>query len=384
MKGHAKAMEFEKAQLVKEKIQSLNNFQAKSTIVNTKINNVDVFSIISDEDYGYINYLQVSHGSIVRSHTLEVKKKLDESNATLLQLGIIEIRQLFKSDAKEIFLSELVPLGEALKISVPLQGDKRKLVDLSTRNAKFFRMDRFKQMKIVDPERHTSRIMSQMKIDLRLPKPPLHIECFDNSNIQGSTPVAACVVFKNGKPSKKEYRHYNIKTVEGPDDYASMEEVVYRRYKRLMEEEASMPELIVIDGGKGQLSSAVKSLDLLGLRGKISIVGIAKRLEEIYFPEDPVPLYLDKRSESLKILQRARDEAHRFGITFHRQKRSKGSLHSELDQISGVGPATRDKLLGHFKSLKRIKKASKENLSKVLGKLNGDKVYNGLHTKGDI
>ena len=384
MKGHAKAMEFEKAQLVKEKIQSLNNFQAKSTIVNTKINNVDVFSIISDEGYGYINYLQVSHGSIVRSHTLEVKKKLDESNATLLQLGIIEIRQLFKSDAKEIFLSELVPLGEALKISVPLQGDKRKLVDLSTRNAKFFRMDRFKQMKIVDPERHTSRIMSQMKIDLRLPKPPLHIECFDNSNIQGSTPVAACVVFKNGKPSKKEYRHYNIKTVEGPDDYASMEEVVYRRYKRLMEEEASMPELIVIDGGKGQLSSAVKSLDLLGLRGKISIVGIAKRLEEIYFPEDPVPLYLDKRSESLKILQRARDEAHRFGITFHRQKRSKGSLHSELDQIAGVGPATRDKLLGHFKSLKRIKKASKENLSKVLGKLNGDKVYNGLHTKGDI
>ena len=384
MKGHAKAMEFEKAQLVKEKIQSLNNFQAKSTIVNTKINNVDVFSIISDEDYGYINYLQVSHGSIVRSHTLEVKKKLDESNATLLQLGIIEIRQLFKSDAKEIFLSELVPLGEALKISVPLQGDKRKLVDLSTRNAKFFRMDRFKQMKIVDPERHTSRIMSQMKIDLRLPKPPLHIECFDNSNIQGSTPVAACVVFKNGKPSKKEYRHYNIKTVEGPDDYASMEEVVYRRYKRLIEEEASMPELIVIDGGKGQLSSAVKSLDLLDLRDKISIVGIAKRLEEIYFPEDPIPLYLDKRSESLKILQRARDEAHRFGITFHRQKRSKGSLHSELDQISGVGPATRDKLLGHFKSLKRIKKASKENLSKVLGKLNGDKVYNGLHTKGDI
>ena len=382
MKDHAKAMEFEKAQLVKEKIQSLNNFQAKSTIVNTKINNVDVFSIISDEGYGYINHLQVSHGSIVRSHTLEIKKKLDESDATLLQLGIIEIRQLFKSDAKEVFLSELVPLGEALKISVPLQGDKRKLVDLSTRNAKFFRMDRFKQMKIVDPERHTSRIMSQMKIDLRLPKPPLHIECFDNSNIQGSTPVAACVVFKNGKPSKKEYRHYNIKTVEGPDDYASMEEVVYRRYKRLIEEEASIPELIVIDGGKGQLSSAVKSLDLLGLRGKISIIGIAKRLEEIYFPGDPVPLYLDKRSESLKILQRARDEAHRFGITFHRLKRSKGSLHSELDQISGVGPATRDKLLGHFKSLKRIKKASKENLGKVLGTLNGNKVYYGLHAKG--
>jgi len=241
--------------------------------------------------------------------------------------------------------------------------------------------ERFKQMKIVDPERHTSRIMSQMKTDLRLPKEPYHIECFDNSNIQGSNPVAACVVFKNGKPSKKEYRHYNIKTVQGPDDFASMEEVVYRRYKRLLEEEAPLPQLIVIDGGKGQLSSAVKSLDLLELRGKISIIGIAKRLEEIYFPEDSIPLYIDKRSESLKILQRARDEAHRFGITFHRQKRSKGSLNSELDQIDGIGPATRDKLLVHFKSLKRIKKASKEELEKILGKQNGAKIYIGLHSK---
>jgi excinuclease ABC subunit C len=379
MDAYAAAMEFEKAQTVKEKIESLTNYQAKSTIVNSKINNVDVFSIISDESYGYINFIQVSHGAIVRSHTLEIKKKLDESDATLLQLGIIEIRQLFASSAKEIYLSELVALGENLKVSVPLQGDKRKLVDLSLRNAKFFRMDRFKQMKIVDPERHTSRIMSQMKIDLRLPKEPYHIECFDNSNIQGSNPVAACVVFKNGKPYKKEYRHYNIKTVEGPDDFASMEEVVYRRYKRLLEEEASLPQLIVIDGGKGQLSSAVKSLDLLGLRGKISIVGIAKRLEEIYFPGDSIPLYLDKRSESLKILQRARDEAHRFGITFHRQKRSKGSLNSELDQVEGIGPATRDKLLRHFKSLKRIKEASKEALENVLGKQKGSKIYDGLH-----
>ena len=379
MDAYAAAMEFEKAQSVKEKIESLTNYQAKSTIVNSKINNVDVFSIISDESYGYINFIQVSHGAIVRSHTLEIKKKLDESDATLLQLGIIEIRQLFASSAKEIYLSELVALGENLKVSVPLQGDKRKLVDLSLRNAKFFRMDRFKQMKIVDPERHTSRIMSQMKIDLRLPKEPYHIECFDNSNIQGSNPVAACVVFKNGKPYKKEYRHYNIKTVKGPDDFASMEEVVYRRYKRLLEEEASLPQLIVIDGGKGQLSSAVKSLDLLGLRGKISIVGIAKRLEEIYFPGDSIPLYLDKRSESLKILQRARDEAHRFGITFHRQKRSKGSLNSELDQVEGIGPATRDKLLRHFKSLKRIKEASKEALENVLGKQKGSKIYDGLH-----
>jgi excinuclease ABC subunit C len=380
MDSYAAAMEFEKAQTVKEKIESLTNYQAKSTIVNSKINNVDVFSIVSDESYGYINYIQVSHGAIIRSHTLEIKKKLDETDATLLQLGIVEIRQLFFSSAKEIFLSEAVALGEKLKVSVPLQGDKRKLVDLSIRNAKFFRMERFKQMKIVDPERHTSRIMSQMKTDLRLPKEPYHIECFDNSNIQGSNPVAACVVFKNGKPNKKEYRHYNIKTVEGPDDFASMEEVVYRRYKRLLEEEASLPQLIVIDGGKGQLSSAVKSLDLLGLRGKISIVGIAKRLEEIYFPGDSIPLYLDKRSESLKILQRARDEAHRFGITFHRQKRSKRSLNSKLDQIEGIGPATRDKLLSHFKSLKRIKEASKEAIESVLGKQKGSKIYTALHS----
>ena len=381
MDSFAAEMEFEKAQTIKEKIESLKNYQAKSTIVNSKINNVDVFSIVSDESYGYINFIQVSHGAIIRSHTLEIKKKLDETDATLLQLGVIEIRQLFFSSAKEIFLSEAVALGDDLKVTVPLMGDKRKLVDLSIRNAKFFRIERFKQMKIVDPERHTSRIMSQMKTDLRLPKEPYHIECFDNSNIQGSNPVAACVVFKNGKPNKKDYRHYNIKTVEGPDDFASMEEVVYRRYKRLLEEEASLPQLIVIDGGKGQLSSAVKSLDLLGLRGKISIVGIAKRLEEIYFPEDSIPLYLDKRSESLKVLQRARDEAHRFGITFHRQKRSKGSLNSKLDQITGIGPATRDKLLIHFKSLKRIREASKDELEKILGKQNGSKIYISLHSK---
>tara|TARA_B110000037_G_C17117950_1_gene504552 strand:+ start:98 stop:1951 length:1854 start_codon:yes stop_codon:yes gene_type:complete len=381
MDSFAAEMEFEKAQTIKEKIESLKNYQAKSTIVNSKINNVDVFSIVSDESYGYVNFIQVSHGAIIRSHTLEIKKKLDETDATLLQLGVIEIRQLFFSSAKEIFLSDAVALGDDLKVTVPLMGDKRKLVDLSIRNAKFFRMERFKQMKIVDPERHTSRIMSQMKTDLRLPKEPYHIECFDNSNIQGSNPVAACVVFKNGKPNKKDYRHYNIKTVEGPDDFASMEEVVYRRYKRLLEEEASLPQLIVIDGGKGQLSSAVKSLDLLGLRGKISIVGIAKRLEEIYFPEDSIPLYLDKRSESLKVLQRARDEAHRFGITFHRQKRSKGSLNSKLDQITGIGPATRDKLLIHFKSLKRIREASKDELEKILGKQNGSKIYISLHSK---
>ena len=371
-------LKFEEAQVLKEKINALVGYQAKSTIVNPKISNVDVFSIISDESHGYINYLQVSFGAIVRSHTIEIKKKLDEKNESLLQLGIIEIRQLFSSISKTLFLSQKVSLGEELKVFVPQQGDKKKLVDLSIRNAKYFRIDRYKQMKITDPDRHTNRIMSQMKVDLRLPKEPIHIECFDNSNIQGSNPVAACIVFKNGKPSKKEYRHYNIKTVNGPDDFASMEEVVFRRYKRLLEEEASLPQLIVIDGGKGQLSSAVKSLDILGLRGKISILGIAKRLEEIYFPNDSIPLYLDKKSESLKILQRARDEAHRFGIIFHRQKRSKSSLTSKLDVIPGIGPATREKLLSSLKSFKRIKSASKREVINILGKEKGARIYEAL------
>ena len=381
MKHYAQKMEFEKAQWIKEKIEDLKNFQAKSTVVNPKISHVDVFSIFSDESYGYINYLQVSYGAIVRSHTLEIKKKLDESDATLLQLGIIEIRQLFSSTSKTVFLNEKVSLGDELKVFVPQQGDKKKLVDLSLRNAKYFRMERFKQMKIVDPDRHSKRIMSQMKADLRLPQEPVHIECFDNSNIQGSNPVAACVVFKNGKPSKKEYRHYNIKTVTGPDDFASMEEVVFRRYKRLLEEDEPLPQLIVIDGGKGQLSSAVKSLDVLGLRGKISILAIAKRLEEIYFPNDSIPLYLDKKSETLKILQRARDEAHRFGITFHRNKRSKGALKSGLDTIPGVGPKTKETLLRKFKSFKRIKKASKEDLMHVLGENKGTQLHKQLHSK---
>ena len=379
MNIHAEAMEFEKAQWIKEKIGNLENYQAKSTVVNPKISHVDVFSVISDESYGYVNYIQVSFGAIVRSHTLEIKKKLDESDATLLQLGIVEIRQLFSSASKTVFLSERVSLGDTLKVEVPQQCDKRKLVEMSLRNAKYFRMERFKQIKIVDPDRHVKRIMEQMKKDLRLPKAPYHIECFDNSNIQGTHPVAACVVFKDGKPSKKEYRHYNIKTVSGPDDFASMEEVVFRRYKRLQEEASSLPQLIVIDGGKGQLSSAVKSLELLGLRGKIAILGIAKRLEEIYFPDDSIPLYLDKKSETLKILQRARDEAHRFGISFHRNKRSQTSLTSELDQIPGIGPATRDQLLTHFKSLKRIKQGTEKEMIALLGPQKGQKIFQALH-----
>jgi len=379
MNSYAERMEFEKAQWIKEKIANLENYQAKSTVVNSKISHVDVFSVISDESYGYVNYLQVSFGAIVRSHTLEIKKKLDESDARLLQLGIIEIRQLFSSTSNTVFLSEKVSLGASLKVEVPQQGDKRKLVEMSLRNAKYFRMERFKQIKIMDPDRHVKRIMEQMKKDLRLPKAPYHIECFDNSNIQGSNPVAACVVFRDGKPFKKDYRHYNIKTVSGPDDFASMEEVVYRRYKRLLEEELALPQLIVIDGGKGQLSSAVKSLDALGLRGKISILGIAKRLEEIYFPEDSIPLYLDKKSETLKILQRARDEAHRFGISFHRNKRSQSSLGSELDKIPGVGPATRDQLLRHFKSVKRVKEGTQKEIVALLGPQKGEKIFKALH-----
>jgi excinuclease ABC subunit C len=379
MKLLSKELKFEEAQVLKEKIMALKSYRAKSTIVNPKISNVDVFSIVSDESHGYINYLQVSFGAIVRSHTIEIKKKLDEKNESLLQLGIIYIRQLFSSRSKTLFLSHNISLGEKLKVFIPKQGDKKKLVDLSLRNAKYFRIDRYKQMKIVDPERHLKRVINQMKVDLKLPKEPIHIECFDNSNIHGSNPVAACVVFKNGKPNKKEYRHYNIKTVNGPDDFKSMEEVVFRRYKRLIEEDASLPELIVIDGGKGQLSSAVKSLSLLGLNGKISILGIAKRLEEIYYPNDSIPLYLDKKSETLKILQQLRDEAHRFAITFHRKKRSNLSLSSELDEIIGVGPATREQLFTHFKSIKRIKQVSQKEMIEFLGPKKGRKIYKALN-----
>lgn len=379
MKALAAEMKFEKAQRIKEKIEVLENYQAKSLVVNPKINNVDVFSIVSDETHAYINFLQISHGLVVRSHTMEIKKKLDETDEELLQLGIIEIRQRFGSESKELYLPFAVQVEEGLKVTVPKLGDKRKLVDLSTRNAKFYRQERFKQMKITDPDRHAKRIMAQMKADLRLSEEPRHIECFDNSNIQGSDPVAACVVFRNGKPSKKEYRHFNIKTVSGPNDFASMEEVVHRRYKRMLNEGNSLPQLIVIDGGKGQLSSALKSLERLGLRGKIAIIGIAKRLEEIYFPDDPIPLYLDKKSETLKIIQQLRNEAHRFGITFHRNKRSKKAIDSELESIEGIGEKTAQQLLKEFKSVKRIKEASIDHLAKSVGMAKAKKIYESFH-----
>lgn len=379
MKELASDMEFEKAQRIKDKIEILENYQVKSTVVNPKINNVDVFTIISDETHAYVNFLQLSHGSIIRSHTLEIKKKLEETDEELLQLAITEIRQRFKSQSKEVYLQFPVVVEENIKVALPKLGDKRRILELSERNARFFRQDRFKQIKITDPDRHTKRIMAQMKGDLRLSEEPTHIECFDNSNIQGSNPVAACVVFKNGKPSKKDYRHFNIKTVEGPDDFASMEEVVFRRYKRLLAEAEPLPQLIVIDGGKGQLSSSLKSLDILGLRGKIAIIGIAKRLEEIYFPEDPIPLYLDKKSETLKIIQQLRNEAHRFGIRHHRNKRSKGAINSELENIEGIGEKTAEELLKNFKSVKRIREATIESLAETIGMAKAKKIYKSFH-----
>ncbi|MFI8605412.1 excinuclease ABC subunit UvrC [Cellulophaga baltica] len=379
MKIFAQEMRFEEAQDIKEKVAVLENYQVRTTIVNPKINNVDVFSIISDEAFAYVNYLQLSHGSIIRSHTLEIKKKLDESDADLLALAIVEIRQRFKSLTREIYVPFSVEVEQDVKITIPKLGDKKRILELSERNAKLQRQERFNQIKIMDPDRHTNRLMAQMKKDLRLSEEPRHIECFDNSNIQGTNPVAACVVFKNGKPSKKEYRHYNIKTVDGPDDFASMEEVVFRRYKRLLEEEEPLPQLIVIDGGKGQLSSALKSLDILGLRGKIAIIGIAKRLEEIYFPGDSIPLYLDKKSESLKVIQFLRNEAHRFGITFHRNKRSAGAISSELEAIEGIGGKTIEDLLKKFKSVKRIKEASLEQLAETVGMARAKKVYESFH-----
>ncbi len=380
MKEHAENMEFEDAQRIKNKIDVLENYQSKSTVVNPKINNVDVFSVVTDEGYGYVNFLQLSHGAIIRSHTIEMKKKLDESDRELLELAIVEIRQRFSSNSKEIFVPFKVDVGEDVKITVPKLGDKKKIVELSERNAKYFRQERFKQMKIVDPDRHVNRVMAQMKEDLRLSKEPRHIECFDNSNIQGTNPVAACVVFKNGKPSKKDYRKFNIKTVEGPDDFASMEEVVFRRYRRLLNEGEELPQLIIVDGGKGQLSSGVKAIDDLGLRGKIAIIGIAKRLEEIFYPEDPIPLYLDKKSETLKVIQQLRNEAHRFGITFHRNKRSKTALNTELESIEGIGEKTVVELLKHFRSLKRVKEASKKDLSEVIGASKAGIIFNHYHT----
>lgn len=377
LQQHVEKLEFEKAQQIKEKLDLLEKYQSKSTVVNPSINNVDVFSIVTDEKYGYVNFFKIVNGSIIQSHTIELKKKLDESPEELLLLAIAELRERFSSDSKEIIVPfEIETEFPGIEFTVPQRGDKKHLLELSERNVEYYRREKIKQESLVDPERHTNRILEQMKKDLRLTEEPKHIECFDNSNFQGDYPVAAMTVFKNAKPSKKDYRHFNIKTVVGPDDFASMEEIIYRRYKRVLEENLEMPQLIVIDGGKGQLSSALESLEKLGLRGKVGIIGIAKKLEEIYFPGDSIPLYLDKRSETLKIIQQIRDEAHRFGITHHRSKRDKGTLKTELTDIKGVSYTTAQKLLSYFKSVKKVKEASLEELVKAVGNAKGELVHN--------
>lgn len=379
MMQHADNLEFEKAQLIKEKLEILDNYQSKSTVVNPSIANVDVFSVVSDEKSGYANYMKVIEGRIVQAHTLEIRKKLDETDSELLDFAIAEFRQRFECDAPEILVSTQ-PETEipGVIITIPQRGDKKQLLELSESNAKYFRLEKLKQAELVDPERRSMRVLTQMMKDLRMNVLPEHIECFDNSNIQGEYPVAAMVVFKQAKPDKKEYRHFNIKTVEGPNDFASMEEIIHRRYSRLLEEQKPLPQLIVIDGGKGQLSAALKSIDTLGLRGKITIIGIAKKLEEIYYPGDTLPMYLDKKSESLRIIQHLRDEAHRFGITHHRKRREKGTIKTQLTTIKGIGEATADLLLKKFKSVKRIKEASLQDLEEVVGKAKAVVLKEGL------
>lgn len=360
-------LNFEKAQRAKEKIDLLNNYQSKSTVVDSKLKSIDVFSIISDETHAYVNYLQVAYGRVVRFDNIEIKKKLDESDKEILLMSILNLRDKFSSKNKMVIANVDFDNILDIKFINPKSGDNKKILDLSLRNATQFKLEKLKQIQIVDPERHSSRIMNQMKSDLRLNENPVHIECFDNSNIQGSNPVASCIVFKNAKPSKKDYRLFNIKTVEGPDDYASMEEVVFRRYKRILNEKSHLPNLIVIDGGKGQLSSSIKALKKLNLDKKIAILGIAKRLEEIFYPNDPVPLYLNKKSETLKVIQQMRNEAHRFAISFHRKKRSKQALNSTFDSIPGIGEKTKIQLLKKFKSLKKINEISDELLIKEIG-----------------
>lgn len=368
MKEYADAYEYEKAGQIKNKLQLLENYQNKSTIVNPAITNVDVYSMADDNEYAYINFLKVINGAIIQVHTIEMKKRLDETREDLLALGIVAIREKFNSFSNEIIIPFEIDFSiHQVKFTVPKKGDKKNLLELSEKNVKYYRMEKLKQIENVDPLKHTTRILKTLQSDLHLNELPVHIECFDNSNIQGTNPVAACVVFRNAKPSAKEYRHYNIKTVKGPDDFASMHEIVSRRYMRLLEEEKELPQLIIIDGGKGQLNAAVQSLESLGLRGRIAVIGIAKRLEEIYFPNDPVPLYLDKNSESLKIIQHARNEAHRFGISFHRDKRSANFLQSSLESIEGIGPGSIEKLLAKFGSLQKIKKASFDQLKEEIG-----------------
>ncbi len=383
MLSHATKYEFEQAQSYKEKIDALEKYKGRSVVVSPTIHHVDVFSFIDDQQGAFINYLRVISGAIIQSHTIELKRKLDETPSDLLLLAIAEMRERYQSDSKEIIVPFDLEIDiPGVMVTVPKIGDKKHLLDLSEKNARYFRKDRLEQADKLNPEHRIERLMEAMKKDLRLPVKPYHIECFDNSNFQGDYAVAAMSVFKNGRPSKSDYRHFNIKTVVGPDDFASMEEIIYRRYKRLLEEEKELPQLIVIDGGKGQLGAALNSLQKLDLRGKISIIGIAKKLEEIYYPGDPLPLYLDKKGETLRIIQQLRDEVHRFGITHHRNKRSKGVIKTELSDIKGIGDKLAEKLLREFKSVKRIKEASLEELTALIGKSKAELVMNGLKGEG--
>ena len=378
---YAANLEFEKAQMIKQNIESLDDYQAKHTVVNPSIDDVDVFGMTSDETAAYVNYFKIRNGSIVQSFTTEIKKVLEETDEDILEEALVEIRQKFDSTSREILIPFHLGLEiPGVKLIVPKVGDKKRVVELSEKNAKEYRLEKLKQVQIIDPERHTNRIMAEMKHILRMPVEPRHIEGFDNSNIQGTNPVSACVVFKDGKPSKSDYRIFHPKTVEGPNDFATMEEVIYRRYRRLIDEGEPLPQLILIDGGKGQLSSAVKSLKLLGLYGKITIIGIAKRLEEIYFPEDSVPLYIDKKAETLKILQRVRDESHRFGVKHHRTRRKNSTIKSELEEIPGVGPKSIELLLSKLKSVKRIKEADLATLEEILGKSKAKVVWAFFNT----
>ena len=368
MMDYAAEYKFEEAQKMKEKFEALEKFKARSTIVSPKIQAVDVITALEDEKSFFVNYLVISNGSIIHGMTIEIQKKLEETIDEVLIYALLEFRDRFKSTSKEILTDVAIKeTFHEFKLSIPQIGDKKNLIELSQRNAKFYRLEKIKHEKITDPEQHTNRILEQLKKDLRLKDLPRHIECFDNSNIQGTNPVSACVVFKNAKPSKKDYRHFNVKTVEGPDDFATMQEAVHRRYSRLLAENEPLPQLIIIDGGKGQLGAALETLDQLGLRGKIAIIGIAKRLEEIFFPGDSIPIYLDKRSESLKVIQFLRNEAHRFGITHHRNRRSKNAFISEISEIKGIGDKTFELLMKHFKTISAIQSASKDELTKVIG-----------------
>ncbi|MCY1512523.1 UvrABC system protein C [compost metagenome] len=369
IKNAAEELNFELAHAYQRKLEVLEKYQSKSTVVSSAITNIDVVSIASDERYAFVNYLKVMNGSIIQTQTIEIKKRLDESDEELLTIAITEFRTKFKSTSREIVVPFTVELeDENLKLIVPQLGEKKKLLELSQKNVLFFRKEKLNQYEKLNPDLRSDRILTQMQKDLRLTQLPKHIECFDNSNFQGKYPVSAIVVFRDAKPSKKDYRHFNVKTVEGPNDFATMEEAVYRRYKRMLDEKQPLPQLIIIDGGKGQLSSALASLKKLGIDKQLTVIGIAKRLEELYYPGDSLPLYLDKKSETLKIIQQLRDEAHRFGITFHRKKRDQGTLKTTLENIPGIGKTTAKELLLKFKSVKKIREAPVDDLATVLNK----------------